>query len=61
MEKYEIAVQALRDIVDPIGAARRALKEDERLNGQYAYLMSNDANYLKSIAEKALNELGEPE
>lgn len=56
-----IAIQALKDIVNPIGAMRRNLKGDERLEGRMAYMLSQDHTYLKSIAIKALKEMGEYE
>lgn len=46
---------ALEEIVDPIKAMKEKLKDGEKLNGLYAVDLSNNANYLKRIAENALS------
>ena len=56
-DKLKITEQALRDIVDPIGAMKRDLEDGYELNGQMAYEMSIDPNYLKDVASKALREI----
>jgi len=56
--QQKILVQALRDIIDPIGKFRRELKSDERLDGQGAAMLSNSASYLKSLAKDALKQVG---
>lgn len=48
--------KALEDVVDPIGKMRRELQEGEQLNGVYAIQMSDNAEYIKSIARDALNK-----
>lgn len=55
-DKHRIAKleQALKDIVAPIAAMRRNLPEGAKLNGGAAVSLSNDANYLREIARKAL-------
>lgn len=53
-EDVEKLAEALQEIINPIEKMRKDLKEDERLEGMYAVQLSNDANYLKSIAKKAL-------
>jgi hypothetical protein len=53
-EKLSIAIQALKDIVDPISALRRDIKDDEVLNGCLAISLSNDQSHLKNIAKEAL-------
>lgn len=53
-EKLQIALQALKDIVDPIGSFQRGLKNGEAINGLMAIKLSEDHNYLKEIAQKAL-------
>lgn len=53
-EKLQIALQALKDIIDPIGSFQRGLKEGETINGLMAIRLSEDHNYLKEIAQKAL-------
>lgn len=54
MEQIEKAKYLLQKLVNPIWAMRKELKEGETLNGFYANQISNDPNYLKSIAEEAL-------
>lgn len=48
--------EALQEIVKSIAFMRKRLKEDEQLNGLAAYENSNNPNYLRSIAEKALSQ-----
>lgn len=48
---------SLKKIANPIEFMKNELKEGERLNGQYAFQLSIDPNYLKQIAKDALNEL----
>lgn len=57
----QVTSQALRDVLDPISKMKRKLKPDEQLNGAYAIKLSEDPNYLKSIAKNALEFLGEVE
>lgn len=57
--KYQIAIDALKQIANPIGHLKANLKEGEVLNGQQAILLSENPNYLKGIAEQALDKLGE--
>lgn len=46
---------ALEEIVDPIKFLRELAEADNcTLDGNYCQMLSNDANYLKSIAIKAL-------
>jgi len=52
-EKLEIAMQALEDICNPLGALERNLKEGEKLNG-LAVQIIKDPYYLQGIAKKAL-------
>ncbi len=56
-DKLKIAEQALMDIIDPIKAMKRDLKGGYELNGHMAYELSNDPNYLKDSASKALREI----
>jgi hypothetical protein len=58
-KNMNIAIQALRDIAYPIDGLRRQLKVGEQLAGIAAVSLSNDSNYLKQIALKALAEMGE--
>ena len=56
-DKLEILSQALKDIMYPLAALKRKLKEDEILN-EYAAKLINDPNHLKSIAKEALRKIG---
>ena len=49
-----LAVAALREIADPIGAMKARLEPGERIDGAMAVHMSNSVDYVKSIARKAL-------
>ena len=40
--------------MNPIDYMEKRLKEDERLDGRYDIALSEDHNFLKSIAEAAL-------
>lgn len=55
----QVTSQALRDILDPISKMIRELKPNEQLNGTYTMKLSEDPNYLKSIAKNALEFMGE--
>jgi len=52
-EKLEIAMQALEDICNPLGALERNLKEGEKLNG-LAVQIIKDPYYLQGIAKEAI-------
>jgi len=54
-----LAIQALEDLVDPIGAIKRNMKPTEQLNGYMAIQISNDPNHLKTIATNALRAIKE--
>lgn len=56
-DKLKVAMQALEDIVDPIGALERDLEEGCTLNGQMALSISNDPVHLKGIVDKALRTI----
>lgn len=45
---------ALRSVAYPIKHLQDGLKEDERLDGMMAIQLSNDTQYLKGLAQKAL-------
>lgn len=47
-------VEALEEIVNPVKFMRLRLKQDERLDGFYANVLSADPRYLKQIAARAL-------
>lgn len=53
------AVQALRDISDPIAKMERELEDGYGLSGFYAVKLSEDHKYLKAIADSALKSIGE--
>lgn len=53
------AVQALRDISDPVAKMARELEDGYELNGFYAVKLSEDHKYLKGIANKVLKFIGE--
>lgn len=55
-EQLNIAMQALKDIENPIAGMQRKLKPDERL-GSSAYSISRDPEYLKNIARQAIATL----
>lgn len=55
-QRDELA-EALREIVDPITAMHRNLKDNEQLNGAMAVHLSRDPEYLRGIARKALAQL----
>jgi hypothetical protein len=55
--RYQLAISALQKIKDPIAHMKQELKEGEELNGYYAVQLSNDAHYLRSIAEQGLNAI----
>jgi len=57
-EQIEIAVQALKDIADPIGKFRRELEPGYQLNGMMAVQISQDHNHLKAEAKAALRKMG---
>lgn len=56
-EALKEAAIALEEIVNPIKFMRERLKEGEKLEGTYAVILSQDHNYLKSIAQKALDTI----
>ena len=55
----DAAVEALRDVVDPIGAIKRTMQAGCVLNGQMAMQLSNDPEYLKGIARATLRAIKE--
>jgi len=54
--RLSIAIQALEDIIDPIGKIKREMKKGYYLNSEAAKL-ENDPAYLKMIASQALGEI----
>lgn len=56
-DKLEIAVQALRDIVNPVAKWERELAEDERLNGAGVVMLLKEPSTYQRIAEDALRKL----
>lgn len=59
-QMQEPYIKALQEIVEPIKFLQDRLKEGEQLNGAMAVTLSKDANYLKEIAKKALQNLPTP-
>lgn len=57
-ERLGLALQTLRDIVNPIGRMKRELPEGHQLNGMGAVMLSEDPNYLKGLAQDALRRIG---
>jgi len=58
--KLKILKRALDNIINPISfMAKEAEKSGWAMEPIYAMAVSNDANYLKGIASKALKEIGE--
>ena len=57
-EKLEIAIQYLRDIVDPTERLRRILPKGYKLNGIMSIRLSEDPEYLKGLGKDALKEIG---
>jgi len=56
--KYKACVEALEKIANPLKHLQyEAMQKGEQLNGVMAIQLSNDANWLKSIATTALNNL----
>jgi hypothetical protein len=57
VDKCQEYREALEKIANPISYLQREAKESGYiLNGQKAYELSNDANWLKNIAIEALKE-----
>ena len=56
---YNIAVQALAKIADPIGYMQKEAElTGNRLDGHWAVQLASDANFLKQWAREALKEIG---
>ncbi len=54
------AIKALRKIAYPISYLQEeATKEGAKLDGQFAVQLSKDPQWLRSIAEDCLKEIGE--
>jgi hypothetical protein len=58
-QKLKIAIQALKDIHDPISRLKRNMEEGYVLDGFYAVQLSQNASFLKDIAKDALVEIKE--
>jgi hypothetical protein len=56
-EKYEIAVNALKAISDPISHIKSKMNEGESLNGLYVIKILDNPSYYQEIANNALREL----
>jgi hypothetical protein len=61
-EKLKIAVQALKDVYDPVGRLRRDAEADGgTLNGYMAVQLCDHPQIYRDTAWKALKEMGEVE
>jgi hypothetical protein len=49
-------IQALEDVVNPIGKIKREMPENCEIDIVYAQLLSNDIHHIKSIAKEALDK-----
>lgn len=56
-EQCKIAIQALKDIIDPVSLLKSKLKEGETLNGMYVIKLLDDPSFYQRIALKALKEI----
>ena len=56
-EKLAIAVQALKDIANPLDKIQRTMKPGYKLDGQMTALLCNNADHLKKEAIEALRVL----
>ncbi len=59
MNKYKIAVQALRDITNPLEKIKREMDENYILDGPGCVAYLNSIHTYKGIAQDALRKLGE--
>jgi hypothetical protein len=55
--KYQLAIDALEAIIDPIGYMKSQLKEDEQLNGMGAIMIADKPQFYQEIARKALSQI----
>ena len=56
-ERLEIAIQALRDVIHPIGKIQREMPKGYRLDGAGAVDYLRDTNTYQNIARAALKKL----
>lgn len=56
-QKYKIAIQALRDVRNPVERFRRELPEGARLDGYMTYQLCSMSETYKNIASTALKKL----
>jgi hypothetical protein len=56
-KKLNVVTQTLEDIINPITKLKRGLKDGEQLDGGYAIMLSKDPEYLRTMAQEALNKL----
>ena len=55
--RLNIAIQALEDIIDPIGKIKREMPKGYVLDGRSAVELADDPGNLKMIARVALREI----
>lgn len=56
-EQYKIAIQALKDIIDPVSFLKSKLKEGETLNGMYLIRLLDDPTFYQKLAIEALKKI----
>jgi hypothetical protein len=57
IEKYEIAINALKAISNPLEHIKSKMKEGESLNGLYIIKVLDNPSYYQDIASNALRQL----
>jgi len=57
-KQLDLAVEALRDILDPVAKLKRELKLDECLNMGVALQLADSSSHLRQLARTALQRMG---
>lgn len=57
VSKLNLALDALRQIADPIGELQKRLKPGEHVDGAMAIALMNSADYLRGVAQKAIYQI----
>ena len=55
--KLKVAIQALKDMLDPIGKMRRELPEGYKLDGHFAVQYADSPQCYRAIAAEALQKI----